>query len=75
MRKSALTVLFPWGAKCDVTLLQLRMKLKCHQNLTPHEIRFPHTSLQNLSVWSDAQKPFGLFPTKFSCHSVRIQAV
>lgn len=30
MRKRALTVVAPWGAKCDVTLLHLRPKLKCH---------------------------------------------
>lgn len=30
MRTSALTVVFPWGAKCDVTLFHLHMKLKRH---------------------------------------------
>lgn len=37
--ESAPTVLFPWSVSCDVTLLRLHMKLKCHWNLTKQKNR------------------------------------
>lgn len=60
--ESAPTVLFPWSVSCDVTLLRLHMKLKCHWNLTQQKNRI---LLSHHSLWIDAPKSSGLFPRKF----------
>lgn len=63
--ESGLTVLFPWSVSCDVTLLNLPMKLKCHRRRAESCPGFTFPSVHPFGYDAQKKKLPACFPESF----------
>lgn len=71
----ALSLLFPWGVKCNLVLLHLHWKLKCHKNLTfcfqsLNADCSTHQFPSNVPLWIDSKHLVSLVSQKVSWQSI-----